>query len=135
MLLFSERSALLLVKSWLCHCYLVNGSNIVAPFVPSFSTLRVDTMTSADFSWFSYLSLNRFFCQGTRRSPRVSSSTFSSYICHIYYYLIWGYFGLYLVLQTHPKIATSNVIRVPQTEDLSRASFRFHVTMDTLAFD
>ncbi len=44
-----------------------------------------------------------------------------------------GDFGLRCVMATHPAMTASNAIRVPQVEGLPKASFRFHLAMDTLA--
>lgn len=42
-------------------------------------------------------------------------------------------FGLHLLLQTYPYFRASYVISVRRTKSLPTASFRFHLTMDTLA--
>ena len=42
-------------------------------------------------------------------------------------------FGLHLLLQTYPYFRALYVISVRRTKDLPTASFRFHLTMDTLA--
>ena len=42
-------------------------------------------------------------------------------------------FGLYLLLQTYPYFRALYVISVRRTKSLPTASFRFHLTMDTLA--
>ena len=42
-------------------------------------------------------------------------------------------FGLYLRLQTYPYFRALYVISVRRTKSLPTASFRFHLTMDTLA--
>ena len=42
-------------------------------------------------------------------------------------------FGLYLHLQTYPYFRALYVISVRRTKSLPTASFRFHLTMDTLA--
>lgn len=44
-----------------------------------------------------------------------------------------GDFGLRCDLATRPTMTASNAIRVPQVEGLPPASFRFHLTVDTLA--
>ncbi|WP_235389485.1 hypothetical protein, partial [Enterocloster clostridioformis] len=41
--------------------------------------------------------------------------------------------GLYLLLQTYPYFRALYVIPVHRTKGLPTASFRFHLTMDTLA--
>jgi len=43
-------------------------------------------------------------------------------------------FGFNHVLEIHPTMVASNWIRVPQVEHLLRASFRFCLATDTLAF-
>lgn len=47
--------------------------------------------------------------------------------------LALGDLGLHLVLQAHPTSLASNWIRVPQVKHLPPASFRFYLTIDTLA--
>ena len=42
-------------------------------------------------------------------------------------------FGLHLILQTHPYFRALYAIHVCRTKGLPTASFRFHLTMDTLA--
>lgn len=42
-------------------------------------------------------------------------------------------FGLHLLLQTYPYFRALYVISVRRTKSLLTASFRFHLTMDTLA--
>ena len=42
-------------------------------------------------------------------------------------------FGLHLLLQTYPHFRALYVISVRRTKSLLTASFRFHLTMDTLA--
>ena len=42
-------------------------------------------------------------------------------------------FGLHLILQTYPHFRALYVIPVRRTKSLLTASFRFHLTMDTLA--
>ena len=42
-------------------------------------------------------------------------------------------FGLHLILQTYPYFRALYVISVRRTKGLPTASFRFHLTMDTLA--
>ena len=42
-------------------------------------------------------------------------------------------FGLHLLLQTYPYFRASYVISVRRTKSLPTASFRFHLTMGTLA--
>ena len=42
-------------------------------------------------------------------------------------------FGLHLLLQTYPYFRASYVISVRRTKSLPTSSFRFHLTMDTLA--
>ena len=67
------------------------------------------------------------------RPPRVRAYSFLSSICHIYIYVFRVVIGLQLVWQPYPTYLP-NVISVRQTKSLPRASFRFHLAMDTLAF-
>ena len=67
------------------------------------------------------------------RPPRVRTYSFLSHICHIYIYVFRVVIGLQLVVQSYPTYLP-DVISVRQTKSLPTASFRFHLTMDTLAF-
>ena len=67
------------------------------------------------------------------RPPRVRAYSFLSSICHIYIYVFRVVIGLQLVWQPYPTYLP-NVISVRQAKSLPRASFRFHLAMDTLAF-
>jgi hypothetical protein len=91
-------------------------------------------MTSADFCPFScsFQSRFSFFFELRTDLPGYShglslhlpaSSTLDS---------LWQH-GLYLVMQTHPTIVSLHEIRVPRAGVLPLASFRFHLTVDTLA--
>ncbi len=92
-------------------------------------------MTSADFLRFNYISLCSF---KYHYLPRKTSRGKSSHFPLIYrLHLLNTHsdcFGLCLVSQTHPEYLALYVVRVPTTKILPNASFRFHLTMDTLAF-
>jgi hypothetical protein len=60
--------------------------------------------------------------------------TFTSYTCHIYAKGSGQYWTL-LCLASSSAPYTPDVISVRQAEVLSKASFRFRLAADTLAFD
>lgn len=66
------------------------------------------------------------------RSPRLRCTLFPLiYPPHLL--LLPATFGLHLYLQTYPYFRALYVIPVRRTKGLPTASFRFHLTMDTLA--
>ena len=66
------------------------------------------------------------------RPPRLRCTLFP-FIYPPHLLLLPATFGLYLLLQTYPYFRASYVISVRRTKSLPTASFRFHLTMDTLA--
>lgn len=56
------------------------------------------------------------------------------YLLHLPVY-VSGSVGLRFVMQTRPHTSASYAVPVRQTGSLSPASFRFHLAVDTLAFD
>ena len=66
------------------------------------------------------------------RPPRLRCTLFSLiYPPHLF--VLPATFGLHLLLQTYPHFRALYVISVRRTKSLLTASFRFHLTMDTLA--
>ena len=66
------------------------------------------------------------------RPPRLRCTLFPLiYPPHLL--LLPATFGLHLILQTYPYFKALYVISVRRTKGLPTASFRFHLTMDTLA--
>ncbi len=99
-------------------------------------------MTSADFCGVNCISLCRLSPNVRLSShdgetfPQTSLSKLSNF--HLIYLLhlhlqISDSIGLRFALQTHPSVPASYAVSVRQTETLPAASFRFHLTMDTLA--
>ena len=66
------------------------------------------------------------------RPPRLRCTLFP-FIYPPHLLLLPATFGLYLLLQTYPYFRALYVIPVRRTKGLPTASFRFHLTMDTLA--
>ena len=66
------------------------------------------------------------------RPPRLRCTLFP-FIYPPHLLLLPAAFGLYLLLQTYPYFRALYVIPVRRTKGLPTASFRFHLTMDTLA--
>lgn len=93
------------------------------------------TMTSADFWWFSCPSLDRILSvlSETIRPPQERTQSFPPPICFIYSVQPSGRKSFVLYCTLTQLYLAFYVGRIPQTEDLPLASFRFHVTMDTLA--
>jgi len=69
------------------------------------------------------------------RPPQVSAITFIPSIRQIYSVEFWIAIGLRFVLQTRPLHLALYLVLVHRTGTLPWASFRFHLTMDSLAFD
>ena len=67
------------------------------------------------------------------RPPRLRCALFP--LIHLPHLLVLPatFFGLYLLLQTYPYFRALYVVPVRRTKSLLTASFRFHLTMDTLA--
>ena len=66
------------------------------------------------------------------RPPRLRCTLFP-FIYPPHLLLLPATSGLYLLLQTYPYFRALYVIPVRRTKGLPTASFRFHLTMDTLA--
>ena len=66
------------------------------------------------------------------RPPRLRCTLFP-FIYPPHLLLLPATFGLYLLLQTYPYFRALYVIPVRRTKGFPTASFRFHLTMDTLA--
>ena len=77
---------------------------------------------------------SRFFFRFIGRSPRVRPRTFVSYTCYIYASRVSIASGFVLFCRLTLSENASYAVSVRQAETLPRASFRFHLTMDTLAF-
>src|SRR5215211_3280982 len=58
---------------------------------------------------------------------------FPTYACQIYVRELRASFGLRIFLPSHPSRLASYPLPVRQASVLPRASFRFHLTADTLA--
>ena len=66
------------------------------------------------------------------RPPRLRYELFSLiYLPHLL--VLPATFGLHLILQTYPHFPALYAVPVRQVKSLPTASFRFHLTMDTLA--
>lgn len=120
---------------------------IVAPFIRSkinhcsaLHTLRA-TMASADFLQISGALLPRLslwvacaaiLSATTARSPRVRAITFPSYIRRIYIAGL-GQYWTSLWIASLSSLTMPHTVLVHRTEGLPPASFRFHLTVDTLA--
>ncbi|MNN59963.1 hypothetical protein D3C81_1751160 [compost metagenome] len=104
-----------------------------SPSVSCCNSLR--TMASADscqFSVASRLRLQVFFSCMPSRSPQIRTSSFRPRPLEFTAPALSG-FGFRHVVVTHPTGTASNPVRVPWPVLLPPASFRFHLTMDTLA--
>ena len=92
------------------------------------------TMTSADFSQF--VVTTHFFrirlLNAPERPPRVRTKSFASSTCRIYVHRFRVAIGLQPLWRPHPR-CPPDAISVRQVKGLLTASFRFHLTMDTLA--
>ncbi len=66
------------------------------------------------------------------RPPRLRCTLFPL-ICPPHLLVLPATFGLHLFSQTYPYFRALYVISVRRTKSLPTASFRFHLTMDTLA--
>ena len=98
-----------------------------APLLHSHYRNFFATMGSADFSQFVVTRLI-----ASVRPPRLRCTLFPLiYPPHLL--VLPATFGLHLLLQTYPYFRALYVISVRRTKSLLTASFRFHLTMDTLA--
>ena len=92
------------------------------------------TMASADFSQF--VVTTHFFrirlLNAPERPPRVRTKSFASSTCRIYVHRFRVAIGLQPLWRPHPR-CPPDAISVRQVKGLLTASFRFHLTMDTLA--
>ena len=93
------------------------------------------TMASADFSQF-VVTTHFFFrirlLNAPERPPRVRTKSFASSTCRIYVHRFRVAIGLQPLWRPHPR-CPPDAISVRQVKGLLTASFRFHLTMDTLA--
>jgi len=97
-------------------------------------------MTSADFSRFSHTSLHGLSLQNSFPWHILETSPGKSGSFHLIYLpdllngvrVVLDFVFLCKLVRSY---SASYLVRVPQTKILSPASFRFHLTMDTLAID
>ena len=67
------------------------------------------------------------------RYPRVGRTTFIPYARRIYFLIFRVTIGLRILWPPRPDEAASYALRIPRAGTLRTASFRFHLTTDTLA--
>ena len=95
--------------------------------------VRPTHTASADFCQPIPSPLNDSSTWQADRSPRVRRATFIPYTRRIYFYIFRVIIGLWILLPPRPDVAASYAVAVRRAGTLLTASFRFHLTVDTLA--